>query len=93
MDLDLIRKLCDSFLYEWAADRLAKPVQFLVLVAAETLSSVLLHRRSQAFARTLPVEGPADGQWKRQIAASCLVLNVRSWNDNFPEMPVRRVYL
>lgn len=80
LDEDLKYKYRDSFLYEWAAGRVRKPVLYLVLIAADTLETPLLQTRSDELRRKLPVHGQGAGEWRHPIAEDCLVFNIQEWN-------------
>lgn len=90
IDRDLARKYRDSFLYEWAAQRLAKPVHYLVLVAISTLDDAMLLVRTEALKRELPFDGPSNGTWTRRLAEGCVVLNLAAWNKHMAEFAVNR---
>ena len=90
IDNDLKYKYRDSFLYEWAAGRADKPVDYLVLIALDTLDEAQLLRRQEELRRNLPLVGPEDRAWRRPIARGCGVFNLDSWNRRFPEYPVNR---
>ena len=90
IDDELRFKYRDSFLYEWADERADKPVDYLVLIALDSLDpSNLLDRRDQ-LQRMLPLQRPGPSPWPRPIVRSCGVFNVESWNRNFPDYPVTR---
>ena len=58
LDDELRFKYRDSFLYEWADERADKPVDYLVLIALDSLDpSNLLDRRDQ-LQRMLPLQRP-----------------------------------
>ena len=90
MDNDLTRKYRDSFLYEWASGRADKPVDYLVLVALDTLPTPLLRHRRRELERKLPMNGPGGHPWPRPIASSCAVFNIEMWNKQFPGYPIER---
>ncbi len=48
LDEDLKYKYRDSFLYEWAAGRADKPVDYLILIALDSLTAPLLLNRKRA---------------------------------------------
>ena len=91
LDADLKTKFRDSFLYEQAADRVRKPIKYLVLVGASTLSSAELLRRTEALKRQLPLHGPRGQPWKKPFVAGCAVMNLAAWNKAFVQFPVSRV--
>ena len=88
---DLKYKYRDSFLYEWAAGRADKPIDYLVLVALDALDGSHLLTGQEALGRKLPVLGPGSRPWPRPIVRGCGVFNIASWNRHFPNYPVRRL--
>ncbi len=89
-DDDLVRKYRDSFLYQWAADAIDKPVMYYVLIASDRLDEAMLLQRIEQLQRKLPVQGPKSGVWKRQIVAACGVFNLNTWNAHLSAFPVAR---
>lgn len=88
-DEDLKYKFRDTFLYEWAAGRADKFVDYFVLIAVE--DKPLLSRRLEALERNLPVKLPASVTWTRPIVDRCGVFNIADWNATFPDYPVTRL--
>lgn len=86
---NLVTKFRDSFLYEWACDRIDKPINFYVIVASEALDVAQLVTRTDDLKRRLPVGSPAG--WTRTMAQDCCVFNVAKWNEVFPQYPLSRV--
>jgi hypothetical protein len=82
----IVRKFRDSFLYRWAENKVEKPIHFLSLV---TLEQALLTSFQDDLHRHLPFIGPT--RWSRPIATNCLVMNIDTWNRNFPKWTVRRL--
>ena len=91
LDEDLKYKYRDTFLYQWASEKLNKPVCYLVLVAISGLTDAELLTRTEDLKRKLPLEGPASGTWKRKIAAGCGVFNIEAWNKHLPDYPITRI--
>ena len=91
LDEDLKYKYRDSFLYEWAAGRVHKPVYYFVLIAADFLTHADLTTRTDALARILPLHGPSSGSWTHQIVENCAVFNLDSWNQHIPQCQVSRL--
>ena len=89
LDEELKYKYRDSFLYEWAAGRVGKPVYYMALVALDALTSAELDRRTNDLKRKLPVSGTSS--WTRPIVQDCAVLNINSWNARFPDLQVSRL--
>lgn len=92
-DTDPKYKYRDSFLYEWAADNgiIGTRLYYYVLVAHDGLDKSLLDRRSNALKRQLPVRAVSERRWKRSIVEDCMVFNIKTWNERFPQFPVRRL--
>lgn len=95
LDNDLVYKLRDSLLYEWACKRIDKPIDYWILIASKALTKADLARRTDAIKRKLPLSEalpePAKKQWKRKIVAECGVFNICTWNKYFPDYPVKRI--
>lgn len=91
LDADLKTKCRDTWLYEWAEGRAHKPVIYLVLIGAGTLSEAELLARTDALKRQIPMTGPGHRPWKRPLLAGCAVMNLAAWNKALPQFPVRRV--
>jgi hypothetical protein len=91
LDADLKTKYRDSWLYEWAQGRAEKPVIYLVLMGASTLSDAELLARTDALKRQLPVTGPDARPWKKPFVAGCAVMNLAAWNKALPQFPASRV--
>ena len=85
----LATKFRDSFLYEWACNRVDQPISYYVIVASADLDDALLMSRTEDLRRKLPVGTPAS--WERAMAQDCLVFNIAKWNEVFPEFPLSRV--
>ena len=91
IDSDLKAKYRDSWLYEWAENRAKKPITYLVLIGASTLSSAELLARTDALNRQIPMVGPANRPWKKPFLAGCAVMNIAAWNKALPQYRVSRV--
>ena len=91
LDDDLVRKYRDSFLYQWAARDVRKPIAYIVLLAFADLDDALLLERTDALRRSLPLQGPSGGVWKETIAASCNIFNLESFNRTMGDLRVARV--
>ena len=86
---NLVVKFRDSFLYEWACNRVDKPISYYVIVASDTLDAALLVTRTDDLKCELPAKLHAG--WTRVIAHGCCIFNVASWNNAFPECPLVRI--
>ena len=90
LDEELKYKYRDSFLYEWASGRADKPIDYLVLVGLDDLTSDDLHTRTNDLERKLPLHSRDSVPWPRPLARSCVVFDIDAWNRNLPEFPVSR---
>lgn len=88
LDQDLKYKYRDSLLYEWCAGRGDKPIEYVVLIALDSLDSALMLSRQDALRRSLPTGTPQ--QWIRPLAQGCVFLNIESWNRTLQGCSVRR---
>lgn len=91
IDEDFKYKCRDTFLYEWASERVDKPIHYLVLVAIDTLTNADLLVRTDALKQKIPLSGPASGRWKRSFIAGCAVFNIEAWNKQMSAYPVSRM--
>ena len=89
IDQELVYKCRDSFLYEWAAGRTEREVYYLVLIAIDHLTSADLDKKKRDLDRKLPTGIP--NKWERPIVTGCGVFNLASWNEQFPNLRVRRL--
>ena len=85
---DLAAKFRDTFLYEWACDRVDKPISYVVIVASMALDDAQLLNRTDDLKRMLPIGTPAG--WSRAIAHGCSVFNIARWNGAFPDFRLSR---
>jgi len=86
----LVPKYRDSFIYEYGYDRVHKPIVFVVLIAIDTLTDADLQSQTDCLVRQLPVAGPPGKPWPQGFVRGCLVMNIETWNRNFPQFPVVR---
>ncbi len=91
LDEDFKYKYRDSYLYEWASGRADKPIDYLVLIALDTLRTPMLNRRRRELQRKLPELGPGDQPWHKPFVRSCAVFNLYTWNLRFPDFQVTRI--
>ena len=91
IDTDLKIKFRDSWLYEYAQGRVNRPIIYLVLIGASTLSAAELLARTDALKRQIPVFGPSDRPWVKPFVTGCAVMNIAAWNKALPQFPVGRV--
>jgi len=91
LDMGLVCKCRDSFLYEWARGGVQKPVHYLVLIAIDNLTGAELLTRTDALKRKLPLLEQTGGRWKRAPIAGCAVFNITTWNAHMTDCPVRRI--
>lgn len=90
LDNKLKAKYRDSYLYELGSGRATKPVYFLVLVAARSLTEADLLARTEALQRQLPILGPGNKPWQKPFVSGCAVMNIDTWNKALRNFPVSR---
>ena len=92
LDRQFQYKYRDSFLYEWASGRADKPVDYLMLIAIDTLTKPLLQSRMDEMKRKLPLRPPGNQPWPCPFVHSCSVFNIQSWNERFfPKFQISRL--
>jgi len=87
---DLKYKYRDSFLYEWAAGRVSKPIHYYVLIALDTLKEGDIIAQNDELKRQLPVGIPPAVPWRKEIAVACAVFNLETWNKHLPHFKITR---
>ena len=91
LDKQFQYKYRDSFLYEWASGRADKPIDYLMLIAIDSLTPNHLLSRMQAMQQKMPLRAPGNQPWSQTFVRSCSVFNIASWNRTFPNYPVTRL--
>ena len=89
LDHDLKYKFRDTFIYEWASDKMKKPVYYLVIIAMENLAEPEILYFTDRLRQQLPIRGPQN--WSRQLVESCTIFNISTWNKNLPDFPIERI--
>ena len=80
LDHDLYYKYRDTFLYQWARERLdRRPIKYWVIIALDSLTSPELINRTDELKSKIPLMGPKSGNWSRQIVNDCTVYNIKTW--------------
>ncbi|MDR3361909.1 MAG: hypothetical protein LBO64_03590 [Desulfovibrio sp.] len=80
-------KFRDSYLYRHAERKVEKPIHYVCLI---TFDNALNSRMQKSLKQELPV-GKASRRWVQALAASCHVVNLDKWNENFPKWQVTRL--
>jgi hypothetical protein len=91
LDGDLTAKFRDTFLYEWACNRMDKPIYYLVLIALSRLDAAALMNRTDSLRRRLPVRANGASSWMRPLVEDCAVMNLETWNRSLPHLPISRL--
>ncbi len=91
LDENLKYKYRDTFLYQWASERVDKPIYYWVIIALDKLTEAELFARTDDLRRGLPLKGPPSGEWKRRIVTGCMVFNIDTWNRHQPRFPLSRI--
>ena len=77
-------KYRDSFLFRYAEQKVDKPIHYICLLTLDNAQNTIMRKSLQ---KELP-EGLASRLWEQEIVNSCQVVNVATWNRNFPKWPV-----
>lgn len=87
----LVPKYRDSFIYEYSADRIHKPITYIVLIAIDSLDDAQLVPFTDELKKHLPFWGPPSMKWTREFVHSCFVMNLTTWRKHFAQFPVKRL--
>lgn len=90
LDTDLKYKFRDTWIYEWSAGRIKKPVIYLILITGIDLDAGDLTNRIDELRKNIPMYGPQSTKWSSFIE-DCLVLNIEKWNEKFTLFPIERL--
>lgn len=88
---ELSEKTRHCFLYEYAMDRVRKPVFFYVVIGMQSIDAGLALALQDKLKKRIPIEGPKGFSWKRRFIEDCFIFNIASWNKYFPDLPVSRI--
>jgi len=89
---ELTPKARDSYLYLHLMERDNKPFKYVVLLGLDAFDpdrqkALLFGFKDRLLA---DIREESFEAWKRKHIADCVVLSVDSWNQQFPEWPLRR---
>ncbi len=89
---ELTPKARDSYLYLHLMERDQKPFKYVVLLGLDAFDpdrqkAVMFGFKDRLLA---DIREESFEAWKRKHIADCVVLSVESWNQHFPEWPLRR---
>lgn len=89
---ELTPKARDSYLYLHLMERDSKPFKYVVLLGLDAFDPDRQKALMFGFKDRLQanIREESFEAWKRKHIADCVVLSVESWNDIFPEWPLRR---
>jgi hypothetical protein len=89
---ELTPKARDSYLYLHLMERDSKPFKYVVLLGLDAFDPNIQKAVMTGFKDRLLAEIREESfeAWKRKHIADCVVLSVESWNERFPEWPLRR---
>ncbi|MBA5607371.1 hypothetical protein H3H36_18605 [Duganella sp. FT3S] len=89
---DLTPKARDSYLYLHLMERDNKPFKYVVLLGLDAFDPNIQKAVMSGFKDRLlaDIREESFEAWKRKHIADCVVLSVDSWNQRFPEWPLRR---
>lgn len=89
---ELTPKARDSYLYLHLMERDQKPFKYVVLLGLDAFDpdrqkAVMFGFKDRLLA---DIREESFEAWKRKHIADCMVLSVESWNQRFPDWPLRR---
>ena len=89
---ELTPKARDSYLYLHLMERDQKPFKYVVLLGLDAFDpdrqkAVMFGFKDRLLA---DIREESFEAWKRKHIADCMVLSVESWNQYFPDWPLRR---
>jgi hypothetical protein len=89
---ELTPKGRDSYLYLHLMERDHKPFKYVVLLGLDAFDpdrqkAVMFGFKDRLLA---DIREESFEAWKRKHIADCMVLSVETWNQNFPDWPLRR---
>lgn len=89
---ELTPKARDSYLYLHLMERDSKPFKYVVLLGLDAFDPNIQKAVMTGFKDRLlaDIREESFEAWKRKHIADCVVLSVESWNQRFPEWPLRR---
>lgn len=89
---ELTPKARDSYLYLHLMERDSKPFKYVVLLGLDAFAPAIQKGILGPFKGRLlaDIREESFEAWKRKYIADCMVLSVESWNQHFPEWPLRR---
>ncbi|MFH2093464.1 MAG: hypothetical protein ABIJ31_13985 [Pseudomonadota bacterium] len=67
-----------------AEQRIDKPIYYICLLTFDNALNTFMQKE---LTKELPV-GLASRRWKQEIVKNCQVVNIVTWNKNFPKWPV-----
>lgn len=91
IDKSIVPKYRDTFLYEYASGRADKDIYYYVLIAIDTLDSALLTRKTDHLKQRIPVYGPQSKTWNKPFIKDCAIFNIKTWNNIFTQLPIKRI--
>lgn len=89
---ELTPKARDSYLYLHLMERDSKPFKYVVLLGLDAFDPIIQKAVMTGFKDRLQADVREESfeAWKRKHIADCVVLSVESWNQVFPDWPLRR---
>lgn len=89
---ELTPKARDSYLYLHLMERDSKPFKYVVLLGLDAFDpdrqkAIMFGFKDRLLA---DIREESFEAWRRKHIADCVVLSVESWNQHFPDWPLRR---
>jgi hypothetical protein len=81
-------KFRDTLFFRSIQGKGDREVIYIALIAMEKLDDALLLAKQDELRRSIPL---SHVDWERDCAASCIVLNVAQWKEQFGDHSLRRI--
>jgi hypothetical protein len=84
----LAGKYRDSLLFRALAQKHDKDIEYIVLIAMQSIDPVDLMNNSDQLYRSIPIE---HRNWSKKAAVKCVILNLEQYKKRYGEHSVRRI--
>jgi hypothetical protein len=88
LEQSLAEKYLYTFIFRWAENQLSKRVHYVCLI---TLEDPIVNILADDLAKTLRHLQKPSKRWSRQPLTSCQVHSLQSWEETYPNWPIRRL--
>lgn len=81
-------KFRDTLLFRSLQEKNELDIVYIVLISMSCLEPALLLSKQDELKRSIPIR---HEDWRRDCAASCVVMNVEQWKSRFGQGSIRRI--